>query len=142
MVNFIVSIHIGGISIKNVLVTGGAGFIGSHLVENLINRGAERVIVLDNLSCGYKENIPNVPNVSFVLGDIRDFNLIERLTKKCDTIFHLAEYIPETRKYGSGHVIKFSTEKPLEDFDVNTKGTLVVLEAARKNHKKIVYTDF
>jgi len=95
---------------------------------------------LDNLSCGYRENIPKVSNVDFVLGDIRNASVVERLIKKCDTIFHLAEYIPETRKYGSGHVIKFSAEKPLEDFDVNTRGTLVVLEAARKNNRKIIFT--
>jgi UDP-glucose 4-epimerase len=125
---------------KNVLVTGGAGFIGSHLVEGLVSQGVERVVILDNLSCGHKENIPLMSNVSFVEGDIRDVKLVDNLASKCDVIFHLAEYIPETTKYGPGHVIKFSVEKPLEDFDVNTRGTLVVLEAARKNHCKVVFT--
>lgn len=135
-----ISLLHGDLELKNILVTGGAGFIGSHLVECLGIRGAERVIILDNLSCGHKENIPALSNVSFVQGDIRDIDLVDRLARKCDTIFHLAEYIPETTKYGPGHVIKFSGEQPLEDFDVNTKGTLVVLEAARKYQRKVVFT--
>lgn len=125
---------------RNVLVTGGVGFIGSHLVENLVAQGAKRVIVLDNLSCGYVENIPKVLNVNFVHGDIRDVDLMDSLAKKCDTIFHLAEYIPETVKYGPGHVVKYSVERPLDDFEVNTKGTLIVLNAARKHQRKVVFT--
>jgi UDP-glucose 4-epimerase len=66
--------------------------------------------------------------------------VVDRLARRCDTIFHLAEYIPETKKYGPGHVIKFSSENPLEDFDVNTRGTLIVLEAARRYHRKVIFT--
>jgi UDP-glucose 4-epimerase len=126
--------------LKNILVTGGAGFIGSHLVERLATGGDKEIFVLDNLSCGHKENIPVASNVSFVQGDIRDEGLVDRLARKCDTIFHLAEYIPETKKYGPGHVIKFSSENPLEDFDVNTRGTLIVLEAARRYQRKVIFT--
>lgn len=125
---------------ENVLVTGGAGFIGSHLVEGLLKKGMKKIIVLDNLSCGYEVNIPSSVNVDFVKGDIRDVALVDDVVKKCDTIFHLAEFIPETIKYGPGHVIKFSSEKPLEDFDVNTKGTLIILDAARKYGRKVVFT--
>ena len=110
------------------------------MAERLATGGDKNIVILDNLSCGHKENIPIASNVSFVKGDIRDETLVDRLARKCDTIFHLAEYIPETTKYGPGHVIKFSAEKPLEDFDVNTRGTLVVLEAARKNHNKVIFT--
>lgn len=125
---------------QTVLVTGGAGFIGSHLIEALITLGAKRVVVLDNLSCGHRENIPKSSKVRFVHGDIRNISLVDRLAKKCDTIFHLAEYIPETTKYGPGHVIKYSSERPLEDFEVNTKGTLIVLDAARKHERKVIFT--
>ena len=125
---------------RTVLVTGGAGFIGSHLVEALITQGAKKVVVLDNLSCGHKENVPTFSNVRFVHGDILNISLVDRLAKKCDTIFHLAEYIPETTKYGPGHVIKYSGERPLEDFEVNTKGTLIVLDAARKHRRKVIFT--
>jgi UDP-glucose 4-epimerase len=130
----------GGLKLKNILVTGGAGFIGSHLVESLVNQGAEKIIVLDNLSCGHKENVPIASNISFVQGDIRNASLVDRLARNCDTIFHLAEYIPETKKYGPGHVIKFSAENPIEDFDVNTRGTLIVLEAARRYNRKVIFT--
>jgi len=121
-------------------VTGGAGFIGSHLVETLLNKGTKKIVVLDNLSCGYEENIPSSKNVDFVKGDIRDVPLVNDLVKKSDMIFHLAEFIPETKKYGPGHIIKFSIERPLEDFDVNTRGTLVILDAARKYGRKVVFT--
>lgn len=125
---------------RTVLVTGGAGFIGSHLVEALVTQGAKKVVVLDNLSCGHKENIAKFSNVRFIQGDIGSISLVDRLAKKCDTIFHLAEYIPETIEYGPGHVIKYSGERPLEDFEVNTKGTLIVLEAARKHRRKVIFT--
>lgn len=124
---------------QNVLITGGAGFIGSHLVETLISQEIEEVIVVDNLSSGHRENVPTVPNIKFVHGDIRKSALMNRLVKKCDIVFHLAEYIPETKEYGPGHVVKYSSEKPLEDFDVNAKGTIVVLDAARKHDRKVIF---
>jgi UDP-glucose 4-epimerase len=127
-------------TLQNVLVTGGAGFIGSHLVEALLGHGVKRIIVLDNLSCGHEENLPRSSSLEFVHGDIRNIDLVDRLAKKCDTIFHLAEYIPETKKYGPGHVVKYSSENPLEDFEVNTKGTLIVLDAARKHKRKVIFT--
>lgn len=125
---------------QSVLITGGAGFIGSHLVESLISQGTQEIIVVDNLSSGHRENIPTAPNISFVHEDIRNTALVNRLVAKCDIVFHLAEYIPETREYGPGHVVKFSSEKPLEDFEVNAKGTLVVLDAARKHDRKVIFT--
>lgn len=126
--------------LRTVLVTGGAGFIGSHLVEALIMQGAKKVLVLDNLSSGHKENISTVPNVEFVYGDVRNISLIHRLVQKSDVIFHLAEYIPETVKYGPGHIVKYSVERPIEDFEVNLKGALIVLDAARKHRRKMIFT--
>ena len=75
-----------------VLVTGGAGFIGSHLVEELLNNGLE-VIVIDNLSTGRKENIADFINnkcFEFVAGDICDSELMNELVGECDVIYHLA----------------------------------------------------
>jgi UDP-glucose 4-epimerase len=121
-----------------VLVTGGAGFIGSHLVMKLINEGFN-VTVLDDLSSGDKENIPN-KYVNFVYGDIRDADLVDKLVKKSDLVFHLAEYIPQTSNYGAGHVIKYSFERPLLEFDIGCRGTLIVLDKCREYEKKFVFT--
>jgi UDP-glucose 4-epimerase len=123
---------------QTVLITGGAGFVGSNLADKLANEGA-RVIVLDNLSSGRKENILN-ENIEFINGDIRNSDLVDTLVKKSDTVFHLAEYIPETVKYGAGHVIRYSVENPLLDFDVSCFGSLIVLDKCRKYNKKIVFT--
>lgn len=125
---------------KRILVTGGAGFIGSHLVERLLDLNCH-VVVLDNLSSGKLQNIPcDSRRLSFVEGDIRDFAMVKRVTKKADTVFHLAEFIPNTKQSGPGHVIKFSMEKPLVDLDICVKGTLNVLEAAKQAHTKVVFT--
>lgn len=123
---------------RTALVTGGAGFIGSHLVDRLANEGI-KVYVLDNLSSGRKENVSN-RNVKIICGDIRNTRLVDILVKKSDIVFHLAEYIPETQSYGIGHVIKYSVENPLLDFDVSCYGSLIVLDKCRKYDKKIIFT--
>ena len=85
----------------NVLVTGGAGFIGSHVAESLTNRG-KKVVVLDDLSGGFQENI--VPDVEFVKGSITDNDLVTKLFEKnkFEYVFHLAAYAAE----GLSHFIK------------------------------------
>jgi UDP-glucose 4-epimerase len=123
---------------KKVLVTGGAGFVGSTLADRLSNDGA-KVCVVDNLSSGRQDNISN-PNIEFVNGDIRNADLMDTLIQKADTVFHLAEYIPETSTYGAGHVIKYSVENPLLDFDVSCVGSLTVLDKCRKYDKAIIFT--
>jgi UDP-glucose 4-epimerase len=125
---------------KIALVTGGAGFIGSHLVKRLLNL-KNQVIVLDNLSSGTIENLPpRSKGLSFVKGDIRDLQLVKKLVKKSKVVFHLAEFIPNTEQSGPGHIVKLSTEKPLLDFDICVRGTLNVLEAARQTDTKIIFT--
>ena len=124
---------------KNVLVTGGAGFIGSHLVDELLNRG-HYVTVLDNLSSGVLDNLDYNESMKFINGDISDIALVDDLVKNSDTVFHLAEYIPTTKSFGSGHVVKFSVDSPLQDFDVSTRGTLIVLNAAKKYSRKFIFT--
>jgi UDP-glucose 4-epimerase len=123
---------------KTVLVTGGAGFVGSHLADRLASEGIH-VYALDNLSSGRKDNISN-KDVEFIQGDIRNSELVDSLVKKSDIVFHLAEYIPDTSSYGSGHVVKYSVENPLLDFDVSCRGSLIVLDKCRIYDKEVVFT--
>src|SRR5262249_48644056 len=102
------------------LVTGGAGFIGSNLVDVLIHRGHEGTVLAD-LSSGYAGNLG--PEVEFLAGDVRDVALVSRAARGCEVIFHLAASVGNTR----------SIERPLVDSAVNVLGTLAVLEAARAN---------
>ena len=112
---------------KNVLVTGGAGFIGSNLVYKLLEFGAN-VIVVDNLITGKLENL-NTNNLKFIKGDIRNKNLVNEVTKNVDIIFHLASSVGNKR----------SIDNPYEDADINVMGTLNILESSRINNvKKII----
>lgn len=124
---------------KRILVTGGAGFIGSHLVKRLLDLECQ-VVVLDNLSSGRFENLPVHSKLSFIEGDIRNFALVKKLTKKSDMIFHLAEFIPNTKEIGPGHVVKFSMKNPFLDLEICVRGTLNVLEAARQTDAKVIFT--
>jgi UDP-N-acetylglucosamine/UDP-N-acetylgalactosamine 4-epimerase len=114
------------------LVTGGAGFIGSNLCEVLINQGY-KVRCLDNLSTGKKENMEdfiNHSNFSFINGDIRDLETCLNACKDVDFVLHQAAW-------GS---VPRSIEMPLLYEEINIKGTLNMLEAARQNNvKKFVY---
>ena len=113
-------------------VTGCAGFIGSHLSENLIKNGF-RVIGIDDLSNGFIENMRtfiNEPNFNFIRGDIRDFDLCLQITKDVDYILHQAAW-------GS---VPRSIKQPLIYEEVNIKGTLNIFESARINKvKKVIY---
>jgi len=115
------------------LITGGAGFIGSHLADFLINLDYD-VVVVDNLSIGRKENISHLlenSKFTFIEADIVDFDSIESLFKNVDWVFHLAalaDIVP-------------SIENPKKYYQSNVNGTLNVLEACRKHDvKKILYT--
>ena len=112
------------------LVTGGAGFIGSHIVESLIRNGS-KVRVLDNLSTGNYENLKNVSaEIEFVEGDIRDSSQCVNAAKDCDGIFHEAALVS----------VVDSIERPRENHDINITGTMNVLEAARiQGCKRIVF---
>jgi len=124
---------------SKILVTGGAGFIGSHLVDALLSKG-ETVVVFDNLSSGHKENLQQHEKLSVVKGDILDPVSLRKAGEGCTEIFHLAEYLPDTKKYGPGHVVKFSFEAPLQDFEVSVRGTLNVLDMARQLDAKVFFT--
>ena len=105
------------------LVTGGAGFIGSHICEELVGQG-HAVRAFDNLSSGYRRNIEHLGHsVEFVEGDIRDPEALERACRGVTHIFHEAALVS----------VFDSVEKPAEANDINVTGTLNVLLAAKKN---------
>lgn len=110
------------------LVTGGAGFIGSHLVKRLAKKGKVRVI--DNFSTGKKENIEDL-DVELIEADIRDLKAVKKVCKEIDCIFHLAA-IPSVSR---------SLKDPFLTNETNIKGTLNILIAARENRvKRIIYS--
>jgi len=110
-------------------VTGGAGFIGSHLVKNLVERGNE-VIVIDNLNTGKKENIEKISKkIDFFEIDIRDFSAIENILKNVDGIFHEAALAS----------VQDSFRIPDEFFEVNVNGTENIFKIGKKLGIKIVY---
>ncbi len=104
------------------LVTGGAGFIGSHIAEALLARG-DAVRVLDNFSTGKRENIESfVDGIELVEGDIRDASRVGEAVRGMDAIFHSAAFVS----------VAESIEKPQECFDANVSGTHLLLESARR----------
>lgn len=114
---------------KKVLVTGGAGFVGSNLVRKLSLEGA-LVTILDDLFTGDISLIEGIPDISFIKGSITDYDLVEDLVKDADIIFNLA-----------ARNIIVSMERPREDFKVNAGGMLNILIAAKKHGiERIVYT--
>lgn len=111
-----------------VLVTGGAGFIGSHIVEHF--QGIAEVRVLDNLRSGYRENLHGLEH-EFIEGSITDREAVKKAVEGVDYIFHMAAMIS----------VPESMEKPVECVEINTTGTLIVLEeAAKAGVKKMCFS--
>jgi len=114
---------------KKVLVTGGAGFVGSNLVERVAREGG-RVTVLDDLFTGSLDNIDSDTEYEFVEGSVTDADLVSKLVQEHDYIAHMA-----------ARNIIISTKNPRNDFEVNIGGTLTILMAAREHGIEwIVYT--
>ncbi|WP_257301049.1 NAD(P)-dependent oxidoreductase [Haloarchaeobius sp. FL176] len=103
-----------------ILVTGGAGFIGSHLVEYLLAETDESVLVLDDFSTGREENLPGSSRLELVDGDVCDQELIEDLVDRSDSVYHLAAAV------GVEKVV----DEPLDSLRTNVEGTRYVLDAA------------
>ena len=111
-----------------VLITGGAGFIGSHIVEYFQNRAEVRV--LDNLRTGHRQNLAGLP-CDFMLGSILDRDLVRQAVQGVDYVFHLAAMIS----------VPESMEQPIACVEINTLGTLVLLEeAARAGVRKLIFS--
>ena len=117
---------------SEILVTGGAGFIGSHIVDRLLDEGF-KVRVLDNLSTGEKKNLAqhqNNKSFQFIEGDIRNFDLVKNTVKGVDAVFHEAALVSVTR----------SVENPLLSNEINVTGTVNLLKACVDAHvKRFVY---
>lgn len=114
------------------LITGGAGFIGSHLTEYLIQNGFKKVVIIDNLSTGSQDNIigiaKNNKNVKFINGSVLDTRLVDKEIKGTDIIFHLAAVVG----------VKLVLEEPINTIVTNIRGTENVLSIAQKYNKKIM----
>ena len=114
------------------LVTGGAGFIGSHLCERLLGGGYE-VCVIDDLSTGRLSNIAHLLDsgqIEFVEDSVRNRVIIEPLIEKCDVVFHLAAAVG----------VQLIVDRPVHTIETNIHGTEIVLEYANKYSKKVLIT--
>lgn len=114
------------------LITGGSGFIGSHLSDKLIREG-HKVTVLDNLSTGKIDNVKHLsgnPNFQLVVGTILNEFLVDKLAERCDAIFHLAAAVG----------VELIVNHPLESLTTNIKGSEIVLDMAYRYHKKVLIT--
>jgi UDP-glucose 4-epimerase len=114
------------------LVTGGAGFIGSHLADALLARG-DHVVALDNLSTGRLQNLDaagNHPNFRFVQGSVLDELVVDDLVQGCDVVVHLAAAVG----------VKLIVEQPLRSLTTNIRGSEIVMGTAHRYRKKILVT--
>ena len=117
---------------RSYLVTGGAGFIGSNLVEALLARG-HRVVALDNLSTGRLRNLHAVidhPNLRFEQHSVLDQGKVDDLVHECEVVVHLAAAVG----------VKLIVEQPLRSFTTNIRGSEIVLEAAHRYRRQILLT--
>jgi len=125
--------HNSDLSKTSFLITGGAGFIGSNIVEYLVKHQAKRIVVLDNLSTGFEENIKpflSLPSFQFIKGDICDINTVKQACESIDFLFHQAAL-------GS---VPRSIENPIATHNANASGFLSVLVAAKNaGVKRVVY---
>jgi UDP-glucose 4-epimerase len=114
----------------NVFITGGCGFIGSHLAERLLDRG-DRVMVLDDLSTGAMENIAHLvgrPGFEYRIGSALDVPLVSELVDRADLTFHLAAAVG----------VRLIVERPVHTIETNVRATEVVLGAAAKKQKPVL----
>jgi dTDP-glucose 4,6-dehydratase len=114
---------------KTVLVTGGAGFVGSQLVRELLD-SSYHVVVLDNFTTGLKESLPRSGELRLISGDVRDFGLVSRIVRNTPYVVHLAAQA----------FIPFSYEMPVHVAEVNAIGSINILKACQDHHiKRLVH---
>ncbi len=114
----------------NILVTGGAGFIGSNLADHLVSRG-DNVTVIDNLSTGSLDNIAHLQrlsNFNYINDTILNEEIMDELTKEADCVMHLAAAVG----------VKYVLENPLTSIETNIKGTEIVLNCANRHKKRVL----
>ncbi|MFC4531700.1 NAD-dependent epimerase/dehydratase family protein [Sphaerisporangium dianthi] len=111
------------------LITGGSGFVGSHLTDALLSRG-DHVVILDNLSTGRLANLRPHPNLRFVQGSVLDELVVDELVHQCDIVVHLAAAVG----------VKLIVEQPLRSLTTNIRGSEIVIEAAHRYRRKILVT--
>jgi UDP-glucose 4-epimerase len=114
----------------HALITGGAGFIGSHLAERLLDQG-QQVTIIDDLSTGRFENVAhlaNHPNFHYAIETITNTTVMDRLVSECDLIYHLAAAV------GVDLIVK----QPIHTIETNVAGTEVVLKTARRYRRKVM----
>ena len=115
---------------QSYLITGGAGFIGSHLTRALLDRG-DRVVALDNLATGRLANLDSVgghPNFRFVQGSVLDELVVDEQVHECDVVVHLAAAVG----------VRLIVEQPLRSFTTNIRGSEIVIGAAHRYRRKIL----
>lgn len=115
-----------------ILITGGAGFIGSHLAERLLERGDE-VCIIDDLSTGAIENITaikNHPKLTYHIDTVRNYRLTAELVDMCDVVYHLAAAVG----------VRLIVESPVNTIETNIRGTDIILSLAAKKRKRVVIT--
>jgi UDP-glucose 4-epimerase len=115
---------------SRILITGGAGFIGSHLSETLLADGHD-ITIIDDLSTGRMENIQHLtenPRFHFAIANISNTTVMDRLVSECDTIYHLAAAVG----------VDLIVSQPIHTIKTNVHGTEVVLETARRYRKKVL----
>jgi UDP-glucose 4-epimerase len=113
-----------------ILITGGAGFIGSHLSDAYLQRGDE-VFILDDLSTGSMSNIEHIkkhPRFDYTIDTVQNAPLVAELVDQCDVVFHLAAAVG----------VKLIVESPVRTIETNIRGTEVLLNAANKKKKKVL----
>jgi UDP-glucose 4-epimerase len=114
----------------HALITGGAGFIGSHLSEKLLSLG-QQVTIIDDLSTGRMENLANLrqnPNFRFAIEDIRNSIVLDRLVSECDIIYHLAAAVG----------VQKIVSQPIDTIEINIGGSETVLKTAARYRKKVM----
>lgn len=114
------------------LITGGAGFIGSHLADHLVGQGLQ-LVILDDLSTGRLSNIDHLvgrPDVEFVLGSILNADLVDDVVSRCDVVYHLAAAVG----------VSLIVERPLQSLMTNIRGSEIMFEKCHKHNVRIMVT--